>query len=43
MNHLAYLRVKSLAFDSAAFLLDFHSAAASLLRGSSGLGSANKL
>lgn len=42
-NHFAYLMVKSLALDSAAFLLDFHSAAASLFKGSSGLGSASRL
>ena len=42
-HHLAYSLVTSLALFSAAFLLVFHSAAASLFRGSSGLGSANKL
>jgi len=40
--HFAYFKVKSLALLSAAFLFDFHSAAASLLRGSSGFGSASK-
>jgi len=43
INHLAYLRVKSLAFVYADFLLAFHSAAASLFNGSSGLGSAKRL
>ena len=40
--HLAYLKVNSLAFASAPFLLVFHSSAAWLLRGSSGFGSAKR-
>lgn len=39
----AYLTVHSCAFFSACFLFDFHSDAASLFNGSSGLGSDNKL
>ncbi len=42
-DHFAYSFVYSLALFYAFFLLLFHSAAASLLRGSSGLGSAIKL
>lgn len=44
LNHSqAYFLVNYLAFDSAAFLFSFQWAAASLFRGSSGLGSASKL
>jgi hypothetical protein len=42
-NHFAYLIVNSLAFASAAFLFFFHSSAAALFKGSSGLGSASRL